>query len=157
LANELNKSGLELRLDNTGVFTDSASFMDLIAECTNVSVGYFSEHTHDEMQNITYLEKLARACIKTDWNALSIKRKVGIDPMIAAKYNSVLTKLKRSKLYNDTKTFTDEEKLYITLEVDDTSITRLKSDIDSLKGIFKEFKLDPPVMFDNSIIKFELG
>lgn len=156
LANELNKSGLELRLDNTGVFTDSASFMDLIAECTNVSVGYFSEHTHDEMQNISYLERLAKACVAADWNSLSIKRRVGLDPMVAAKHNSMLTKIKRSKLFNDQKAFTDDDKLYITLEVDDSSITRLKGDIDSLKTIFKEFKIDPVVKFDNSIIKFEI-
>jgi hypothetical protein len=156
LANELNKSGLELRLDNTGVFTDSASFMDLIAECTNVSVGYFSEHTHDETQNISYLERLAKACIAADWSTLSIKRRVGLDPMVAAKHNSMLTKLKRARLFNDKKAFTDEDKLYITLEVDDSSITRLKSDVDSLKTIFKEFKLDPTVKFDNSIIKFEI-
>jgi hypothetical protein len=156
LANELNKSGLELRLDNTGVFTDSASFMDLIAECTNVSVGYFSEHTHDEMQNISYLERLAKACVEADWNALSIKRRVGLDPMVAAKHNSMLTKIKRSRLFNDQKAFTDEDKLYITLEVDDTSITRLKGDIDNLKTIFKEFKIEPVVKFDNSIIKFEI-
>jgi len=45
-------------LDDGGVYTDSAEFVDIIEECTNLSVGYFSEHTTSEKQDIDFLELL---------------------------------------------------------------------------------------------------
>lgn len=60
--------------DPTGVYTDSAVFMDIIPECTNISVGYFNEHTTNEYQNITFLEKLCKGVINVDWENLPIKR-----------------------------------------------------------------------------------
>ena len=50
-----NACGTKFHQDPTGVYTDSAVFMDDISECTNISVGYFNEHTHNEHQNITIL------------------------------------------------------------------------------------------------------
>ena len=41
LCKELNKSGMKLGLRSLGVFTDSANFIDVVPECTNISVGYF--------------------------------------------------------------------------------------------------------------------
>lgn len=75
LCSQLNKNGLSLKKDDTGIFTDSANFVNLIEECTNISVGYFNEHTNKEYQNITYLEKLCRACVQTNWEDLPISRK----------------------------------------------------------------------------------
>ncbi len=40
LANQYNSHGLNLSLDPTGIYTDSALFLEQIAECTNISVGY---------------------------------------------------------------------------------------------------------------------
>lgn len=37
-----------------GSFTDSATFMDDLPECTNISVGYFNQHTDMETQNVTH-------------------------------------------------------------------------------------------------------
>ena len=74
LAKELNKSGLKYEIDDTGVYTDSAEFVDIIPECTNLSVGYYREHTHTESQNIKHLEKLAQACLLVDWENLVSKR-----------------------------------------------------------------------------------
>jgi hypothetical protein len=82
LCNELNKGGLKLNLDPTGVYTDSANFIELIPECTNVSVGYFNEHTHDEIQNITYLERLVKLVFSANWDKLVVKRKIGFDEEI---------------------------------------------------------------------------
>lgn len=61
-------------MDPTGVYTDSAQFVDIYPECTNISVGYYSEHTKGEKQDLNHLEKLAEACIKIDWNSLPVKR-----------------------------------------------------------------------------------
>jgi hypothetical protein len=71
---ELNKSGLSYVKDDGGVYTDSAEFVDLIPECTNVSVGYYKEHTFNESQDIEHLVKLADACLKVDWENLPTKR-----------------------------------------------------------------------------------
>lgn len=155
LAAELNKSGLNMRLDNGGVFTDSASFMDLIPECTNVSVGYFSEHTHSEKQNISFLERLAKACVKVEWGSLTVARKVGIDPEVGAKFSTMLMDIRKARIYNGKKFYSDEGKLYVTMDVDDSSITRLKMDIDDLKKIFDKHDRDPDVLFDSGMIKFE--
>jgi len=76
LKEEYNKSGLKLSLDPTGIYTDSASFMYNIPECTNISVGYYNEHTNNEIQNISYLIKLCKASININWDNLPIKRKI---------------------------------------------------------------------------------
>jgi hypothetical protein len=76
LANELNKSGLKISLDPTGIYTDSASFIDEIAECTNISVGYFMEHTQAECQDISYLTLLVNIVLEVDWESLPTSRDV---------------------------------------------------------------------------------
>jgi hypothetical protein len=77
LANRLNSvNGLSMKLDNTGVLTDSASFMDQVEECTNISVGYMNEHTTNETQNIYFLEKLCEACVNIKWEDLPVKRDI---------------------------------------------------------------------------------
>jgi putative aminopeptidase FrvX len=70
LCKEFNKHGLNLRKDDTGIFTDSANFVNRIQECTNISVGYFHEHTKREFQNITYLEQFCEAVLNIDWEKL---------------------------------------------------------------------------------------
>lgn len=74
LSKQLNKYGFNFNPDPTGSTTDSASFMDFIPECTNISVGYYNEHKTTEHQDIEFLEKLANACIKIDWESLPVKR-----------------------------------------------------------------------------------
>ena len=76
LCSELNKSDYKLKYikDDGGVYTDSAEFVDLIPECTNVSVGYYSEHTKNENQDIRHLVNLASACLLVDWENLPTKR-----------------------------------------------------------------------------------
>jgi hypothetical protein len=60
--------------DPTGVYTDSAQFTKIYPECTNISVGYYSEHTFNERQDIEHLVKLADAVLKVDWNNLPVDR-----------------------------------------------------------------------------------
>jgi hypothetical protein len=76
LAQELNTKHLtfNFRPDPTGIFTDSASFMNDIPECTNISVGYFSEHQVTEKQDIDFLIRLCEAVIKIDWDSLPVMR-----------------------------------------------------------------------------------
>lgn len=62
------------KLDDGGSYTDTASFMDLIPECTNVSVGYHDEHSHNETLDWPYLLDLRSALLSLDTSALVIKR-----------------------------------------------------------------------------------
>ena len=74
LANELNKFGLSYKKDEGGIYTDSAEFTDIVPECTNLSVGYYKEHTTTESQDIVHLQKLANACSQIDWETLPVSR-----------------------------------------------------------------------------------
>ena len=75
LCRELNQTRkMSYKKDTGGVYTDSAEFTHLIPECTNVSVGYYREHTTSESQDICHLTNLAEACVKVDWENLPTKR-----------------------------------------------------------------------------------
>lgn len=74
LEDEFSKYGLNYKEDPTGMWCDSGVFMEIIPECTNISVGYKSEHTFNEEQNIDHLEKLVDVCINIDWENLPTKR-----------------------------------------------------------------------------------
>ena len=156
LCNELNKSGLSLNLDTTGVFTDSANFIDLIPECTNVSVGYFNEHTHDELQNITYLEALAKACVAVNWDNLVVRRKIGFDEEITRKYNRLMKDFKRMTFWNEDSMSGVDGKLIIDIEVSDRDLGHLYRDLTDIQKLFAENKVDPDIIFDEDHIKIEL-
>ena len=67
--------GLNFKPDNTGVSTDVKAYEDQIAECTNISVGYRSEHSNRETINADFLiNDLLAAIIKVDWDKLPVKR-----------------------------------------------------------------------------------
>lgn len=72
LCEELNKSGMKYIPDDTGMVTDSASFMGIIPECTNISVGYFNEHTTKEKQDINFLINLCEAASNVNWESLPV-------------------------------------------------------------------------------------
>jgi hypothetical protein len=76
LSEELNKyeSTFKYSPDPTGVYTDSAQFVNIYPECTNVSVGYYKEHTKEENQDIDHLIKLSKAVLSVDWNSLPSER-----------------------------------------------------------------------------------
>lgn len=74
LSDRLNKYGFWFKGDSGGVYTDSAEFIDVIEECSNLSVGYFSEHTTSEKQDIEFLELLAVVLTEINWESLPIKR-----------------------------------------------------------------------------------
>ena len=75
LCDELNLyNDLDYIKDDGGIFTDSAEFMEIIPECSNISVGYYNEHSEKESQDIDHLTRLADACTKVDWENLPTKR-----------------------------------------------------------------------------------
>lgn len=76
LAIRLNTSGggLKMKLDDTGIFTDSAKFISIVPECTNISVGYYNEHTTRESQDIEFLQRLCKSVCQIDWETLPVVR-----------------------------------------------------------------------------------
>ena len=102
LAGELNKfTNLFYKTDDTGVYTDSAEFVDVIPECTNISVGYQSEHTHRESQDLYHLNKLALACLNVKWENLPTKRVAGSTESKWSNYKSNSPKSYYESSYND--------------------------------------------------------
>ena len=66
--------GLDMKADDTGVFTDSAEYVNVVPECTNISVGYFAQHTKAESQDLVFAQRLLDALIAADWDRLVIAR-----------------------------------------------------------------------------------
>ena len=88
LISQLKKQGLTYRKDTGGVLTDSVHFTDVYAECTNLSVGYWSQHTNYERQDIEFLDSLCKACVNIDWEGLTIKRKPGESERLRSTYST---------------------------------------------------------------------
>jgi hypothetical protein len=62
-----------------GVYTDTAEYVDLIPECTNLSVGYRGEHTAWETLDSRYLFRLLIVLLKLDTSKLPIVRNPALD------------------------------------------------------------------------------
>ncbi len=78
LCGELNRGhNLEFTPDPTGLFTDTANYFDLVPECTNVSIGYFGNHSKKEYLDSEFLVSLRAALIDLDTSKLVIERKPG--------------------------------------------------------------------------------
>lgn len=82
LAGALNAAGgFSFQPDPTGSFTDSANYDHVVAECTNLSVGYFHQHTTGEYQNLSFAERLADALCLVKWHELPVARQPGDSDM----------------------------------------------------------------------------
>jgi hypothetical protein len=57
-----------------GVFTDTASYMDLVPECTNLSVGYENAHSAAESLDTTHLIALRDAMLRVDASTWTVMR-----------------------------------------------------------------------------------
>ena len=55
--------GMDYKPDNTGSFTDTANYINIIPECTNVSVGYNNEHSPNETLDVWHLKSLRDAVV----------------------------------------------------------------------------------------------
>lgn len=72
--------------DPTGSFTDSYSFFDEVPECTNLSVGYYDQHSKNEVLNYTFLEQMVDACIAMEWTSLPAVRDPTVQKFNASQY-----------------------------------------------------------------------
>ena len=73
--------GLGMHLDDGGTFTDTANYVDLVGECTNISVGYKNQHRATETQDIAFALSLRDALLGLDVQSLRYARQPGeVDP-----------------------------------------------------------------------------
>ena len=64
----------QLKPDAYGSYTDSNEYCRIIQECTNISVGYYNQHSSKETQDLKYAEVLLDHLIKADWSKIIIER-----------------------------------------------------------------------------------
>lgn len=67
--------------DPTGTYTDSYEYAGVVSECTNISVGYYNQHTTKETQDLAYAQTLLVQLCQADWSSLDAYR----DPTIVDK------------------------------------------------------------------------
>ena len=61
---------MNLKPDSGGIYTDSYEYCNIVSECTNISVGYYNQHTKTEYQDMGFVMKLRDAIINADWGKL---------------------------------------------------------------------------------------
>ncbi len=79
LADAINGLDLEYAPDDSGIFTDTANYTDLIGECTNLSVGYANAHTSRECLDVDHVERLFHALCALSPDSLVASRQPGDD------------------------------------------------------------------------------
>ena len=157
LCREYSSNGVKLSLDDTGIFTDSASFIDNIPECTNISVGYENEHTTKEIQNITFLDKIAKASVNVKWSKLPTIRKVGINSEIIRKYKNLIQQIKRYAFDLDVKVVGYDGKVFIEFDSLGCDIKTIGNTLKYINNILSRYNIiDPYVEFEETYIKIEI-
>lgn len=71
------KLGMGYAPSDAGVFTDTANYTGIIGECTNLSVGYYRQHTASESLDVTFAVGLRDILLSLDARDLPIVRKPG--------------------------------------------------------------------------------
>lgn len=102
-ARQMNRDprcGLTLTPSDRGVFTDTVEYEHLIAECTNVSVGYEKAHSSAERVDVGHVLRLLAALTELDVTTLPIVR----NPNDSEKFwpkNSGLDNISAGRLFDD--------------------------------------------------------
>lgn len=66
-----------LRPDDTGLYTDSNEYVDVVGECTNISVGYMNQHSKSETQDAYFAYYMREKLLAADWSKLVFEREPG--------------------------------------------------------------------------------
>lgn len=140
LAVELNRnnSALEFRKDDTGMFTDTANYTGLVPECTNISVGYFMQHSPKESQDLVFAEMLLESLLQFDESHLVESRKAGeeerfnFDKFTPGKSYANINKSQKSFDWHDTESWESNLRLVSNAGVPDFDYQRLVEDYPDL-------------------------
>ena len=155
LCSEFNKNGMTMEKDPTGVYTDSASFVDYIPECTNISVGYFSEHTRGEHQNISFLDRLAKSCVKVNWSSLPTVRKAGLDEETLKKYADFIEDVRNINYGVELKFMTGRRGAYLQINLEYCEIDDIYSTMVELSAICYKHKIPQLTTFDRYMLRID--
>lgn len=68
---------LGMQPDDSGVFTDTANYVDLIGECTNLACGYERNHGPNETLDTNHLRRLRDSLLALDYDKLVFSRVAG--------------------------------------------------------------------------------
>ena len=162
LCEQYNSNGLNLKIDPTGVFTDSASFIDDISECTNVSVGYLNEHTGKEIQNMDYLIDLCKASVNVNWDSLptvrTVQDRAALKQMISNVKSSNKEFVDALKGVNLDKTIsTDHGNVYVNFDLENEGIDNILESLKELRRVMKLHKKPTSCLFDETYLQITLG
>src|SRR5882724_550707 len=69
------------KLDPTGFVTDTKKYMKIVPECSNISVGYYNEHSPEEKLDVGHLIELRDSMIRIDASKLIIERDPTVVPI----------------------------------------------------------------------------
>lgn len=176
-----NENGMSMKPDNTGIYTDSASFMDDIPECTNVSVGYFNEHTGKEKQNISFLKRLCEASVKIDWDSLPTVRSLDeiasfrkLEKEAREEHKDLLEEFKAAAPSLERLVSIEGGKTYVCFDLEGSDIPTIHETLEALLSVMKTTKNRPeiaksvytyehnwragycPVFFDETYLKIRI-
>jgi hypothetical protein len=98
--------------DSGGTFTDTANYTSHVSECTNISVGYYGQHTRDEVLDVGFAVTLLEVLCNLDQSKLLASR----DPKAPTSYTDWwgggFAKPKGryvdTSIFSDSKTFMDQ-------------------------------------------------
>lgn len=114
LCEAFSSKGISMKKDPTGYYTDTGNFIEVIPECTNISVGVFNEHHNTEYVDLEYVEKIAKVASTIDWESLPTTRipKWEIDEpeeKVIKKYKGFKTSKKDKKIFDQISEELDEK------------------------------------------------
>jgi hypothetical protein len=184
LVDEFTREGVPLRKDPKAYYTDTASFLDVIPEITNISAGGWGEHTLKEKTMISFVERIAKAAIKIKWEdspvvreAKPVSTRVGkkidiyykISKSTFDKIDYLLSDVFGYKCLNLQEFGTNVDMIFSHWHKDSEFNVKInKNDIyigGELVGDFKRFKsihnlelenmIDPDVLIDNIVDHFQ--
>jgi hypothetical protein len=123
--------------DDTGVYTDSNEYADKISECTNVSVGYFKQHSKGEYQDMVFVELLIERLLDADWTKLVFKR----DPSVVEV--PVWEKTSKRAAWGSNSLTWDEQYGDSELMADYSSLSERYSDMNDLEDMLEVIRRHP--------------
>lgn len=155
LSSEFSDTGLDMFPDDTGIMTDSAQFMDIIPECTNISVGYYNEHTTREKQDIEFLSNLCRSVVKINWESLPIDRDPRYDDDMFEDEEDELELLRGSRFFSTIRnTYSDEYYSYFNISGEIKKMYIAIARIDEEKKIIHDWMIKQDIFYGLTKINF---
>lgn len=135
---------LKLSRDDGGTYTDSYSYLDSVPECTNISVGYFNQHSTSEVQDARFLVYIAEASVHVDWERLPVMRDPNVIVYDTPKYHYQWHEWDMQD-YEPTQVYNLTSAAYDLIEYSERGLLRLQ---DVEEFVFAEPETAAKMLFD---------